>query len=285
MRSFLLLFSSGVLALGLAAACGGKVTPAIGQGGDGGSGSSGGGSSGGSGGSGSGSSSGNVNSCLETSGSSQACISCIETECGPSLASVETGCIDLINCECPGGIFSESAAQACAAKAQEVSCTGPAQQIGQCETQYCESACVTSSSGGGGGSSSSGGSGGSGGSGSSGGPLPPGCTFDTTLGCSDGAIGYACAAGDNPEAEYPGLSCSTPTEAAGEDDYCCFYGGAWSSATCVPDDALTSVCPDPGEYGYQCDSGDDPTSDDSLLNCSAPTPDADGVHDDFCCTY
>ena len=98
-------------------------------------------------------------------------------------------------------------------------------------------------------------------------------------------MGYACAAGDNPEAEDPGVSCSTPTAAGGEDDYCCFSGGAWSSATCVPDDALTSVCPDPTSYGYQCDSGDDPATYDSQLNCSTAVPDADGVHDDFCCTF
>jgi hypothetical protein len=73
--------------------------------------------------------------------------------------------------------------------------------------------------------------------------------------------------------------------ASGEDDYCCFSGGAWSPTTCEPDDALTSVCPDPTTYGYQCTSGDDPYIYDSQLNCSSPVPDADGVHDDFCCTY
>ena len=53
----------------------------------------------------------------------------------------------------------------------------------------------------------------------------------------------------------------------------------------MPDDALTSVCPDPTSYGYQCDSGDDPATYDSQLNCSTAVPDADGVHDDFCCTF
>jgi len=130
------------------------------------------------------------------------------------------------------------------------------------------------------GSSSSGGS-------SSGGP-PSGCTADSTLDCSGGGDGYACATGDNPEAEDDTLSCSTPQSSDGEDDFCCFSepSGDFSSSTCVADDDITSVCPDADSYGYQCVSGDDPsTLDSSLTNCSTATPDADGVHDDFCCTY
>ena len=126
---------------------------------------------------------------------------------------------------------------------------------------------------------------GGGSSSSSGGTVPAGCTLDTTLNCVGGADGYACAIGDNPEAEDPSLSCSTPALAAGEDDYCCYSGFAGSSTTCYPDDSLTAVCPDPTSYGYVCASGDDPTTYDATLNCSSPTPDADGVHDDFCCTY
>jgi hypothetical protein len=131
------------------------------------------------------------------------------------------------------------------------------------------------------GSSSGGGSGSS-----SGGTIPNGCTADSTLDCVGGADGYSCTSGDNPEEEDTTLSCSTPvTDSDGNDDYCCYGGGTWSSTTCEPDDDLTSVCPDPTSYGYQCDSGDDPTSYDSTLNCSTNTPDPDGVHDDYCCTY
>ena len=119
----------------------------------------------------------------------------------------------------------------------------------------------------------------------SGGGLPTGCTADDTLGCTTGAQGYACAIGDNPETEDPSLSCSTPALAAGEDDYCCYTGFTGSSTTCYADDSLTSVCPDPTSYGYVCAAGDDPTSYDASLNCSAAVPDADGVHDDFCCTF
>jgi hypothetical protein len=274
MRSFLLLFSSGVLVL--AAACGGKTVGTIGPGGTG-SGSSGGNSSG----SGSG-----ANSCFESSGVSQACISCIETQCASQLGAAESGCSDLLSCECPGGIYSATAAEACAAKAQESSCPDATSVLDQCEEQFCVNACETSSGGGSSSGSSSGGVGSSssGGSSSSSGGVPTGCTVDDTVDCSGGASGYACAVGDNPESEDPALSCSTPTSAAGEDDFCCFlwtFGGA----QCVPDDELTAVCPDPTSYGYQCDSGDDPSSLSSALNCSAPVPDPDGVHDDFCCVY
>jgi len=132
------------------------------------------------------------------------------------------------------------------------------------------------------------GSGSGSGSGSSSGSVPAGCTADVTLNCSGGANGYSCETGVNPEAENRTLSCSTPQvgAAGGTDDYCCFTApAAFGSTTCVPDDDLTSVCPDPDSYGYQCDAGDAPQDYDVLLSCSAPTPDANGVQDDFCCTY
>jgi len=143
-----------------------------------------------------------------------------------------------------------------------------------------ELGCTTSS--GGTASSSSGGSS----SGSSGGIVAPtGCAADATVSCSAGSDGFSCAAGDNPEVEDPSLSCSTPTASGSQDLYCCYTGFTGTSSTCVPDDNLTAVCPDPTSYGYICASGDDPTSYDPSLTCSTPTPDADGVHDDFCCTY
>jgi hypothetical protein len=125
-----------------------------------------------------------------------------------------------------------------------------------------------------------------GGSSSSDGGSPPlGCKSDGALDCLGGAYGYACATGNNPESEDPGLSCSTRASSDGEDDYCCFSGFSGSNSTCEPDDDLTTVCPDPTSYGYQCDSGDDPSSYDATLNCSTSTPDPDGVHDDYCCTF
>jgi hypothetical protein len=136
-----------------------------------------------------------------------------------------------------------------------------------------------------GGSSSSSGGTSSGGT-SSGGTIPAGCTADSSVDCSgSGADGYSCAAGDNPEAEDSSLSCSTPTtDSSGNDTYCCF-SWTYGDSSCTPDDDLTSACPDADSYGYQCDSGDDPSTLDSSLNCSTNTPDPDGVHDDYCCTY
>jgi hypothetical protein len=256
----------------LVAACGGKVS---------GGGSSGGSSSGsgGSGGSSSGSS-GAANECFETSGSSQACLECVESACASQLAAAESGCSDLINCECPGGVFSESAAAMCTAQAQEPSCTNAVPAIENCEEQLCESACIASGSSSGG--SSSGGSTG----GSSSGSPPGDCVDDAAIACSGGASGYACSVGENPEDLDPELSCSTPTaDADGEDDFCCFTGFVSNPGSCVADDDLTSTCPNPDSYGYQCVSGDDPTTLDPSLNCSTATPDPDGVHDDFCCTF
>jgi len=122
------------------------------------------------------------------------------------------------------------------------------------------------------------------------GPPPFSCFTDSTIDCSGGGAPYSCVTGANPEEENPTISCSTPQPDAttGGDDYCCFGepSGEFSPSTCEPDDDISSVCPDADSYGYQCVSGDDPsTLDSSLTNCSVPTPDADGVHDDFCCTY
>jgi hypothetical protein len=113
-----------------------------------------------------------------------------------------------------------------------------------------------------------------------------GCVSDSTLECSGGHTAHSCSCGDNPELQDPGLSCSTPQANAGEDDYCCFTNpSGFSPSSCVPDDTLTSVCPDADSYGYQCDTGDQPSTLDPSLQCSDPTPDADGVHGDYCCTY
>jgi hypothetical protein len=109
-------------------------------------------------------------------------------------------------------------------------------------------------------------------------PAPPsGCSADNSVSCSEGT-GWSCAAGDNPENETSGLSCSDPTSDGSNDDFCCFE---WTyGSTCTPDDALTTACQS-GSYGYRCQAGDDPSSLDSSLNCSSPTP--DGADDDFCC--
>jgi hypothetical protein len=119
-----------------------------------------------------------------------------------------------------------------------------------------------------------------------------GCTPDDTLTCSSGAVGFVCAAGDNPGREDPTITCSIPTANCAdpcncEDLYCCFQTpSGFGSTTCVPDYALTATCPVPYSYAYQCVTGASPaTLDSSLTNCSQPTLDADGVHNDYCCAY
>jgi hypothetical protein len=115
------------------------------------------------------------------------------------------------------------------------------------------------------------------------GPDIANCNADSTISCTGGAYGYSCAAGSNPEDEDTTLSCSVPTADGSNDDFCCYEGFTGSTTTCAPDDELTSQCPDPDSYGYQCAAGDDPTSYDASLNCSSSVP--DGSQDDFCCTY
>jgi hypothetical protein len=108
---------------------------------------------------------------------------------------------------------------------------------------------------------------------------PAGCTTNNSLACVNGAQGFTCAAGDNPEAEDSSLSCSVPQADGPNDDFCCFQW-TFGTSTCRPDDTITSVCSFPS-FGYVCAAGDNPVTLDSSLNCSAPTP--DGPNDDFCC--
>jgi hypothetical protein len=138
-------------------------------------------------------------------------------------------------------------------------------------------------------SSSSGDDGSSSGGGSSGGgydlSAPANCTTDDTIDCSGGGTGFSCDSGDNPEAEDSTYDCSeaTPDSDGVHDDFCCFTGFSGTSSSCVSDDDITVSC-SPDTYGFQCDSGDDPSSlDPTLDDCSMAEPDPDGVHDDFCC--
>jgi hypothetical protein len=124
---------------------------------------------------------------------------------------------------------------------------------------------------------------GSGGSGSGGGYDAPSCVPDATLACGD-AAGYSCEAGVEPSSQDPSLACDAAPGATGN-DYCCFQSIGDDDSSCTPDDAVTETCDDPGAYGYQCSSGEDPTALDSSLTCSAGVPDPDGVATDFCCAY
>lgn len=121
-------------------------------------------------------------------------------------------------------------------------------------------------------------------SGSSSGGVPPGCTADSAVACSgSAATGFSCTSGTNPAGPQSSYACTTPVaDASGNDDYCCIEW-PYGTSTCAPDDALTTACPDPGTYGFQCTSGNDPTTLSSQLTCSQAVADPDGIHDDYCC--
>jgi hypothetical protein len=165
----------------------------------------------------------------------------------------------------------------------QAECENTLPALSDCEAQFCEAPCEESSGGSSSSGSSSGGvsSGGGSSSGSSGGP-PPTCLVDATIACSPGATGFTCIDSYDPQTGDPALSCTTPTEANGELDYCCFPG-TWSSSTCMPYVDL-AVCPQANTYGYQCESNENPSILAPALSCSSPSLDADGVHADYCCT-
>jgi hypothetical protein len=106
---------------------------------------------------------------------------------------------------------------------------------------------------------------------------PPGpCTTNGALSCISGAYGWTCPANYNPEDQEAGLSCSVPQPNGPNDDFCCFQ---WTyGSSCTPDNSLVCAA---GSFGYVCAAGDDPSTLDPTLTCSAPT--VDGPNDDFCC--
>jgi hypothetical protein len=173
---------AGLVAVASLMACGGAIATPLGDGGPGSSGGSGGGSGGGSA----------VDSCLVSS-SSDACLTCIESQCGSQLTTFESGCNDYIACVCMSGTFSEAAAESetCQEKAEEVSCQSGEQNLAPCLEQNCEGQCVTTTMG-----SSSGPSGSSGGTGTSSGSgsgSSSGGGGTTTIGCIyDGTAGTQC---------------------------------------------------------------------------------------------
>ncbi len=104
-----------------------------------------------------------------------------------------------------------------------------------------------------------------------------GCQPDSTLACSGGATGQTCTGGATPDTTSE--SCSIPTtNPDGSDGYCCVAFAATAS-TCAPDNTVTG-CLYPS-YGFSCASGDNPTTYDPSLTCSAPAP--SGSEDLFCC--
>ena len=116
---------------------------------------------------------------------------------------------------------------------------------------------------------------------------PANCNEDDMLACSQGSTGFACQSGTNPEAEDDTLACSTPVTAGNTDEFCCFtVPGAddGDDSSCQPDDTIACQT---NTVGYSCSTGDDPTSLDSTLTCSASSTSDDGDGglgvSDYCC--
>ena len=110
----------------------------------------------------------------------------------------------------------------------------------------------------------------------------PRCSVDAGA-CPGGATSFACPAGTDPGVAT--LACSTPMLDGGVGSYCCISTpGASATSTCVGDDTRTDVCPTPGTYPFLCVQGNPPSLFNPALVCSAPVPDADGLHTDYCCT-
>jgi hypothetical protein len=91
------------------------------------------------------------------------------------------------------------------------------------------------------------------------------------------------------EKDDPSYSCSVGTTTCDEaciceTHYCCIEATTLGlPSQCSSDNTL--ACP-PGvdSFGYQCGAGVD-LSNAPSLECGTPTPDPDGVHDDYCCAY
>jgi hypothetical protein len=143
-------------------------------------------------------------------------------------------------------------------------------------------------------STSSSGSGSGGSTGSNPSSVPNGTAYTgSAVTCSVGDAWEVPAGDPAPDSDpSSGLSCSVDPvtdPATGDDVYCCF--DVSSGSTCTADASLTADCQaacaadasnpcQPGNvFGFTCASGDDPTSLDPSLNCSAD-PSATG---NFCC--
>jgi hypothetical protein len=87
-------------------------------------------------------SAGDAGSCLGSLlGSS--CYSCVEGSCRSQLSSVTSACSALIDCACPGGVLSCSAAESmtCSQLAMESSCASAGKTFDACMQQSCANQC------------------------------------------------------------------------------------------------------------------------------------------------
>jgi len=81
-------------------------------------------------------------SCLEQTAPSHDCYQCGQSNCGSQITTVESACAAYIDCICPGGTFSASAASSSSCKADlGGSCQGADATFTQCIQQSCGSVC------------------------------------------------------------------------------------------------------------------------------------------------
>jgi hypothetical protein len=107
-----------------------------------------------------------------------------------------------------------------------------------------------------------------------------GCTVDSSLACDAGTDGVDCYAGGNPEADFPGYICSTPSpQADGTDGYCCATG--FSGSTCAQDLSVQG-CVYPS-IPFSCAGTDAPDQSDPSLNCSSGVADPNTGDTLYCC--
>jgi hypothetical protein len=110
----------------------------------------------------------------------------------------------------------------------------------------------------------------------------PGCTSTTDATCSGQA--YSCVPGSFPYGiEGVTLECSSPVvQASGDSSYCCTPSTGPQTSDCTWNGTSTASC---SGLAFRCKAGSDPASLDSQLTCDAGSPDSDGTHTVYCCSY
>lgn len=114
------------------------------------------------------------------------------------------------------------------------------------------------------------------------GNVAPGCTGTTNASCSGQA--YSCVPGSFPYGtEGVTLECSSPVVATtGTSDFCCTPSTGPQTSACTWNGASSSSC---STLPFQCKTGENPATLDSQLTCTGGSPDPDGTHTDYCCSY
>ncbi|HEY6462271.1 MAG TPA: hypothetical protein VIY73_19020 [Polyangiaceae bacterium] len=157
-----------------------------------------------------------------------ACIACIRSNCASALDNLETGCGDLLACDCPGGNFSadNAASPTCQSKATESSCIAAENSSAASACSACDSACTSVSSS----------SGGSSGGGSSGSGSSSGITSSSGASSSGSSSGGTSSGGSSSGATSSSGSSSGGTSSGGSSS-----GSSSCSGFLLPDTSVTSL--------------------------------------------